>query len=198
MITVHFLVMYVMMKFIKKTNSIIMNVGANKLFQNNITILNTIRKFIMLHNHYSTIMYKINFLCSRLLLACSILCMPPNLIVIHLLFFENSDLVTKFLFVWIAFNSSIIIILILYAMANLSKESHRTTVHLSRLQWRINGQPFGLRYKIKLMSYFERLSSNRKIGITIGPTVTLTMNLFSQVLFQYKNIFIFYDSKRLI
>ena len=187
---VHFLVVYIMMKFIKKTNSIIMNIDdGNKLFQSSITILDTIRKFIILHNHYSTILNKLNFLYSRLLLLCLLLYMPPNLIVIHLVLFENTDIVTKYVFAYTAFYTSIIMIILLYVGANLSKEAHRTTIHLSRLQWRINGQPFGLRHKIKLMSYFERLSSNRKIGITIGPTVTLTMNIFSQVLFQYKNIF---------
>ena len=79
-----------MMKFIKTTNSIIMDIdGGNELFKSNITILNTIHKFILLHCHYSTIMYKINFLYSRVLLACLLLCMPPNLIAIHLLFFEK-------------------------------------------------------------------------------------------------------------
>ena len=191
MIMVHFLVMYIMIKFIIKTNSIIINMNrGNKLFHRHITIIDSTRKFIMLHNHFSTIIYKINFLYSRLLFFWLLLCMPPNLINIQLLFFENTDLAIKFLFAWLAFYTSLFMILLLYLMAYLSKESHRTTIHLSRLQWRINGQPFGLRHKIKLMSYFERLSSNKKIGITIGPTVTLTMNLFSQVLFRYENIFI--------
>ena len=184
MAMVYFLIMYIMIKFIKKTNSIILNINdPNKLFQSNITILDSVHKFIMLHNHFLIITYKINFLCSKLLLACLFLFMPFNLITIHLLFFENTAIETKFWFFFVAFNYSVTMIFIIYVMAYLS---NRTTVHLSRLQWRINGQPFGLRHKIKLMSYSERLSSNRKIGINIGPTVTLTMNLFAQVLI-YKN-----------
>ena len=187
MITFFILIMLTMKKFIEKTNEIILNINCpNKLFQSNINILNSIRKFIMLHNHYSTIMYKINYLYSRLLLACLLLCMPANLIIINFSLFENTALEVKLLISCLAFNISGLMIILLYVLAYLSKESHRTTIHLSRLQWRINGQPFGLRHKIKLMSYFERLSSNRKIGITIGPTVTLTMNIFFQVIFQNK------------
>ena len=84
------------------------------------------------------------------------------------------------------------IIILLYTLAHFSRLTHRTAVPLSGLQWRLKGLPFGLRHKIKVMSYFERLSSNRKFGVTIGPTITLTIPVFSHV-YNLSIFNIFYD-----
>ena len=177
------IVFYIMIKFIKKINSIILNIDRPiRLFVKHQYIHRTTCKFIIMHNHFCHTMYKLNFLFSRLLLlACLLLSMPSNLINLQQILVENVELEWKLFQAITSMSVLLVSCMIQYWLAYLSKEAHRTTVHLSRLQWRINGQPFGLRHKIKLMSYFERLSSNRKIGITMGPTITLTMNIFAQV-----------------
>ena len=83
-----------------------------------------------------------------------------------------------------------------FACAYMSKHIHRTAVPLSRLQWKFKGIRY-LLLKLKLMTYFERLSSTRKIGVTLGPTITLTMPIFSQVIKKKYNKEILFQFQRL-
>ena len=70
---------------------------------------------------------------------------------------------------------------ITFVWAQMSKNIHRMTVTLSQLQWQFNGWPFRVKMKIKLMTYFERLSAKKKIGFTISSTITLTHHIFAMV-----------------
>jgi hypothetical protein len=66
--------------------------------------------------------------------------------------------------------------------ASLSSKIHKTGKRLSRLQWKINGWPFRARTKIKILTTFERLSSDTKIGPSIGSLVVMTFPLFYRVI----------------
>ena len=109
--------------------------------------------------------------------------MPQNLLMMHQVFFENLPTKVKIIMSGFVIFYTFFIVILQYSLASISREVHKMTVPLSKLQWKLRnnnmGQPFALRPKIKLMCYFERLSSNRKIGITIGPTIALTMPIFA-------------------
>jgi hypothetical protein len=67
-------------------------------------------------------------------------------------------------------------------IASLSSKIHKGAKRLSRFQWKINGWPFRTRTKIKILITFERLSSDRKIGFTIGSLAVMTFPLFYRVI----------------
>ncbi|XP_054166217.1 uncharacterized protein LOC128963728 [Oppia nitens] len=68
-----------------------------------------------------------------------------------------------------------------YLMAYLSSKFHQMCKPLARIQWRLNSRSFGLRFKLKLLAYFERLSCNRKIGLNVGPFGAMTFPMFQLV-----------------
>ena len=174
---------YVGMVFIQTTNEYLLCL-INKqdiMFINHIVLATGVQKFIIPHNTFCQLYYIIFKLMSKLLLAYFMTLMPLNLILIHQFLFEELALEYKLYSVLLIGMMTLTTIITQYTVAHLSLLTHRTAVPLSRLQLRLKGLPFGLRHKIKVMSYFERLSSNRKFGITIGPTITLTMPVFSQV-----------------
>ena len=138
-------------------------------------------RFIIQHNNFCCAYQQIFKLINKFMFEYYLTIMPITLILIHQVFFEQ--LATEYRLIYLLDIVIIFYITIIcqYLFAHISRLTHRTAVPLSRIQWRLKGLPFGLRHKIKVMSYFERLSSNRKFGVTIGPTITLTIPVFSQV-----------------
>ena len=176
---------------IAKINSKICYVfdGNVLLFQKslNIHIHKSVKQFTEEHNQFCRTLSEYNRFWSRLYFAFLLTLIPINLIWLHQLLFEDLGYEIR---LFIGF-TSVVWILQIYVLqwcfAYLSKQIHKTTKKLSQLQWRLNGWPFRLHTKLKLMAYFERLSDPKRIGLTLGPTsVVLTVQLFSQVLIELK------------
>ena len=47
-----------------------------------------------------------------------------------------------------------------------------------------------MRFKLKLLMCFEKLSSDRKLGMSIGSLGVMTLPLFSKVMFMFTLIYI--------
>ena len=175
-------VIYPGLKYIKTINNNFLNMNdQERLFVSNIFMQAHVQKFIVQHNNFCQLYQQLFELLKNGLFQYYLTIIPISLLIIHQVFFEELLLEYKviyMLFTSFALNGTIVN---QYLLANFSRLTHRTAVPLSRIQWRLKGLPFGLRHKIKVMSYFERLSSNRKFGVTIGPTITITIPIFSQV-----------------
>ncbi len=129
-----------------------------------------------------------------------------NLCFSHQFLFENIELHIQFLFGLTLIIQLSLIFIFQFIVASLSDKIHKSRKKLSTLQWGINGWPFRTRTKIKLLTRFERLSSNRKIVFTIGSLTVMTYPLFYKVInycfsylftyFQIQNfddVFLFYS-----
>ena len=174
------------MKITHYNNKKIMNLFNSKitLFQRNLNIHihKTIKTFIEEHNEFCGIIADLNGLGGPLMFIFMFTLIPINLIWLHQLLFEDMAFHNR---VFIGFTSMVWVSQIfttLFGGAFFSKQMHLTTKKLAQLQWKLNGWPFRLRNKIKLMTYFERLSSKKKIGITIGPLTAITYPVFYVVL----------------
>ena len=144
-------------------------------------IHNNIKQFLYEHNQFCMTLSQYNKFWSNIFLAFILSLIAISLMYMEQFFFEPINTDIKILIGLITFTWIALISITQLAFAYLSKRIHQTAVPLSRLQWRLNGWPFRVNNKIKLMTYFERLSSNKKIGITLGPTVAMTIPIFSQV-----------------
>ena len=69
-----------------------------------------------------------------------------------------------------------------YIFARLSFKIHSPCKSLARIQWRLNEWSIRLSTKLKVMTYFERLSGPKKIGITAGSIHVLTLPLYFMVI----------------
>ena len=140
-----------------------------------------LRQFMSDHNEICRLFLVCNKFFSKLYFNIVITIVPASLILFQSILFEEiSNHVKSYsIFLTIVVTASIFISQYFYAY--LTKQVHKHTLLLSKLQWKIKGWPFRLSTKLKLMAYFERLSANKKIGLTLGPTVTLTFSVFAQV-----------------
>ena len=161
------------------------NLYSSKIttFQRNLNfhIHKTIKTFIDEHNEFCVIISDMNWVLGNMLLINTFTLIPVNLIWLHQFFFEDLKLITR---VFVGFTSLVWMLQIFIGLlvgAFLSKQMHLVTKKLAQLQWRLNGWPFRLNNKIKLMTYFERLSSAKKLGASIGPLMTITYPVFHLV-----------------
>ena len=106
---------------------------------------------------------------------------PLSLIWLHTIMFERVSMEAKYYIAFVTLVTVMGIFVIIYFLAYLSKQVHKSTKLLAQVQWNVKGWPFRLSTKLKLMAYFERLSAYKKIGFTLGPTVTITFPVFAQV-----------------
>ena len=136
-----------------------------------------IKRFNEEHNRFIMQLWNYNKYWKHLYLIFIMLGFPGNLVIMHQILFESMELhIRVFLVLSILLNDGILFGLqLIYAL--FSKKVHKMCSNLSRLQWRVNGFPFRMRTKIKLLVSFERLSSKKKIGITIGGVV-MTFQIF--------------------
>ena len=182
-------------KSLKRINSILSdlfpnNIMVSKLKLNNIQIHTNVKQFIEEHNQFCQTLLEFNRFWSKIYISFMLLIFPINLMLLHQLILEQVDLSYRIILAFTSIVLTLDFYLIQYCLANISTKIHKMTKILARLQWRLNRWPFRLNNKIKLMTYFERLSSDRKIGITIGPTVVLTVQVFNQVLILKNKIFL--------
>ena len=160
-------------------NKRFLNNNNNTLFDNMSKTRQRIINFITEHNTYCSALDDYNRFWNKLFFAFLVIMFPCCFVTQHVVLFTKINTV-----LYIFGIASTIIIMVFFCLAfgcaYMSKHIHRTAVPLSRLQWRLKGIRYRL-FKLKLMTYFERLSSNRRIGVTLGPTITLTIPIFSQV-----------------
>ena len=174
---------------IKKINARIINFfilssNSNQMFvkSGNFQIYKSVKQFIGEHNQLCIKVEEYNKFWNKLYFAFLLTIIPMNLMSFHQLFFEPLDFEYRLFVAFSAFVMILDLFAIQYCFASNSNQIHKTTKLLARLQWRLNGWPFRLQTKLKLMSYFERLSHKKKIGFTIGPTIVLTFPVFYQVI----------------
>ena len=155
--------------------------NSNTLFDNMSKTRQRIINFITEHNTYCVALTDYNRFWSKLVFAFLGSMFPCCFMLQHILLFIKFKTIYVIL---IGIYSTIILIgffSLSFSCAYMSKHIHRTAVPLSRLQWRLKGIRYSL-LKLKLMTYFERLSSTRRIGVTLGPTIVLTIPIFFQVI----------------
>ena len=182
------LLVYTFNIFIKNINRRIQSALSFKTelqIINNMRVNKSIKLFIVEHIEFCKTLDEITRFWSKLYFAFILTQIPVNLVSFHQFFFESLNYNYMLFIGFSSFVQILDLFLIQYCFAYTSNQIHKTTKLLARLQWRLKGSPFQLRNKIKLMTYFERLNSNQKIGITLGPTIALTFPVFAQV-FRYQ------------
>jgi hypothetical protein len=176
---------YLHLKSQKINDSIKSLVNAN---QHN--IMGTIKSALIEHNELCSEIHNHNKITKTLYFYVIFNNIPINLFVLHQYLFEDLKFYVQIIVLFVITIQSLVIFLFQYYFASLSASIHKPLKILSRLQWNLNGWPFRMRTKIKLLTCFERLSSNRKVGFSIGSIAVMTFPLFSQVYIFY-NISIF-------
>lgn len=170
--------------FIQKTNHcLIEKPSTSILFQKfiNLKLNYQLRMFINQHNHYCTFVGQFNPLWSRLYLSL-LMVIPMSLLMTHQILFEDVDREWRTMLSFMCVILHSVFFFNSFICGYLSELIHRMSVPLSRRQWTLKSLTNGLRLKIKTMSYFERLAANRRIGLTIGPTIALTLPIFAKVI----------------
>ena len=148
----------------------------------NISRIRSIKQFILDHNKFCQTLNDYNRFWSQIYLWVVLTMLPINLMLLHTVLFEPMPIISRLIIALLIIACSFVIFIIQFAIADISRQIHKTSVKLSQIQWRLNGWLFRTNNKIKLMAYFERLSSNKKIGISIGPTIVITIPVFAQVM----------------
>ncbi len=171
------------------------------IFDNQMTgyqISSTIKWLITEQNRICEQLISYNKFWSKLYIVFIMTIIPMNLRLLQEFLFEVLKLYVKIL---VGFPIIIQFILIFqFLLVSLSNKIHRYGKKLSQLQWGINGWPFGARTKIKLLICFERLSTNRKIGFSIGSLAVMTFPMFYKVMvwllinIRYYNLESFFNS----
>lgn len=152
----------------------------NRTFIRDKRISQSARLFIEQHNRFCTHIWKVDQAIRPTFLALIVTAMLINLLLMHQIIFEDLLLHIKMYYAFLIYGQDLILLALQYNFAILSAKIHENCLNLSRLQWSLNGYPFRLRIKLKILTCFERLSANKKIGISIA-SITLTMHLFSKV-----------------
>ncbi len=148
-------------------------------------IMENIKLALIEHNQLCSEIHNQNKITKKTYTYIIFILIPMNLILLYQYLFEDLKFYIKIIALFLITMQSLNIFLFQYYFASLSASIHKPLKILSRLQWNLNGWPFRMGTKIKLLSYFERLSSNRKIGVTIGSIAVMTFPLFSQVYIFY-------------
>jgi len=171
----------IMFQLIKQINDKYLYKSENDTTFNTYKAYKMTETFIVEHNNYCEKFKRYNMFWSQIYFAYIIAIIPINLMNLYQFLFENLIIQFRILFVFLLIITVFLFFVLQYIYAYISYQIHKPCIRLSQLQWRINGYPFRMRFKLKLMAYFERLSSDRKIGPTLGPTITLTFPVFYQV-----------------
>ena len=161
---------------IDKVNKLIDNVDHYNRDQ----LQRAIDQYIEQHNRYCTHIWTINELFKIIYLAFLIAYIPINLLLLHQVLFQSLTITIRLLLISCIFGNDFILFGLQYEFALLSAKVHKMCSKVSRLQWSLNGYPFRMRTKLKILMCFERLSAKDKIGIAVANN-TMTLTLFSMV-----------------
>ena len=175
--TLSIIITYYELMRINKINQMVerahKNIGNGKVHQ-------LVRQFTEQHNRFCLHIWTLNVVINKFYMAFLLTTMPINLLAQHQVLFESLKVHIKLGFILGIFLNDCCLFGLQAAYALVSKKIHLMNLKLSRLQWSLNGYPFRMRIKIKLLMCFERMSAKRKIGITMAGAA-MTFPLFSKV-----------------
>ena len=150
------------------------NIGNGKVNQ-------LVRQFNDEHNRFCSHIWTLNEITKKFYIAFLLTNIPLNLLAQHQVLFESIKVPIKLVFIYALLFNDMCLFGLQAAYALVSKKIHAMNSKLSRLQWSLNGYPFRMRIKFKLLMSLERISAKQKIGFTIAGTA-MTFPLFSKVI----------------
>ena len=150
------------------------NIGNGKVNQ-------LVRQFTEEHNRFCSHIWTLNEITKKFYIAFLVTNIPLNLLAQHQVLFESIKVPIKLVFIYALLFNDMCLFGLQAAYALVSKKIHAMNSKLSRLQWSLNGYPFRMRIKFKLLMSLERISAKQKIGFTIAGTA-MTFPLFSKVI----------------
>ena len=160
-------------------NKIMLN---NKLQLNPKNIKSKLDRYILEHNNLCRKVDMFSKFWKDMYLILLLTFYQSTLMLLYQVLFERIEFyIIRLLFLIIIFNCYSILFFLQYLFALLSYKMHRQYTVLARSQWLLTQTNSSLRSKLKVQTYMERLSSNRRIGISIGSVTVITFPLFSTV-----------------
>ncbi len=181
-----YIIQYYLYLKIRNMNENIANLLKNK----KINSIESIKSALIEHNGICEEISDLNKISKSLYFTFVFVMIPINLLLLHQYLFEDLKFYIKIGALFLIIVQSIAIFFFQFYFASCSASMHKSVKILAKLQWKINGWPFRTRTKIKLLACFERLSSNRKIGFSIGSIAVMTFPLFYKVNNFFLNSFI--------
>jgi hypothetical protein len=136
-------------------------------------------KLVMDHNCFCTKVKRYNEFWQKPFLSFLIALIPSNLFVLHQLSFEETKTYILIINTTVVLYEFFFIFFLSYYTSALSQQIHDSAKKLLLLQLRCTG--LTINNKLKLMTCFERLSSKRKIGFSLGPLSVMTYPIFQLV-----------------
>ena len=137
-----------------------------------------VERFTIEHNNVCCKMSKFSRFWKDIYLAAIFILCPITLIILHLVLFESMNIFITIMYVIILIDSYAALIVVQYVVASISHKMHKQCKLLARIQWLFDRNNSSLRFKLKTQTYFERLSSKKRIGFSIGTLVVITFPLF--------------------
>lgn len=125
------------------------------------------------HNLLCAYIQNSNELWSGLLAIFIWLNIPINIFWLNQLFRFEMDYKEWFLISLATLSQFIGTYLVMFNIALIHKWAHKPKLALFHTQ--MSGKCFPIRFKLKLMSYIEKLMSHRRIGVTIGTSSVVTI-----------------------
>ena len=149
---------------------------------NSIQIRRTIFKYMIEHNRLCIKLNKSNQFWKNTWLLLFLTCIPCTLTILHQVLFEELDSkILKLIFITVILIFYSILFFVQFFLASLSTKIHKMCKTLSRIQWNLNSKQIDLRFKLKVMTYFERLTAKKRIGIAMSSLTVFTFQLFAAV-----------------
>ena len=156
-------------------------------------IYKTVKKYIAQHNRICLKVRNLSNFWRNFCLVMISTTFPITLIMLHLVLFERTNPILKVLYSLALLSAYLALFVMQYFLASFSAKMHKMSKVLSRLQWCLNGRQFPIGFKIKVMTYFERIShKKRRIGFAIGTLTIITFPMFAGVLKKQINMLTFF------
>ena len=134
------------------------------------------------HNNLCVKIKKLNNFWRNVYLSALVNMFLITLLILQLVLFEKIDVFVRIFYIFGLIVSYLALFLLQYFLASLSAKIHKMCKMLSHFQWLLNGRHISLGFKLKLLEYFQRLSSNRRIGFSLGPRTVVTFPIFAGVI----------------
>ena len=117
---------------------------------------------------------------SMLMYTFIVINIPISVIFLTYIIYANISTIFRTMIIMVVFMITVAFLVTLVPPALVNRASHKPSKIMPRIQQEIKAN--NLRLKIKYMSYYEQLTSN-KIGFKVGPFGTITINIIVEVFF---------------